>query len=272
VWGSPTSIFVLGENFAGKGTYVRDALDLGIRIGMIGGSDSHDGQAGYDTGYLSYAITGYENSAGNARAAEAQFGGLTGLYVRNLSLSGIFEALHARRSMASSVERRIRTDLRINGHYQGEEFFMAPGGNLSISVSVTGQDLLTQVEVIRNGEVWAEQVPGASDTLLVLADVAPATGTNYYYAHVRQLDSAEGFSSPIWVTAGTEPIVTPTPTDVPPQATVTATLALTPTATATEGIGPSATPTEPLHDLNGDGKVDSRDLLLIMQDWHEQAP
>ncbi len=257
-YGSPTSIFVLAEDYAGPGHYVRDALNLGIRIGMIGCSDTHNGQGGYDTGYLTYALGGYQDSVGNALGAESQYGGLTGLYVRELTLEGIFEALRARRSMASSCERRIRTDLRINAHWQGEDITLSPGTPLQIQVEVSGQDEMEFVELIRNGEVFSATVSSATDISWQLQDTVPVEGTVYYYVHAKQLDTAEGFSSPIWITAG-EPIPTASPTQTPE-----------PTATATPTTQPTAVPTavHPEFDVNGDGVIDASDLLLFLEDWH----
>jgi len=203
VYGAPTSIFVLGEDYAGPGHYVRDALNLGVRTGVIGSSDSHDGQPGYDTGYITYALGGYKASIQNASASEAKYGGLTGLYVKDLSLNSIFDALKARRTMASANERRIRTDLRINGHWQGEELNLLPGTSLDIQVDVVGQDEFEYIEVIRNGELFAS-VPilaGQPIYSIQLSATAPQDGTDYYYVRVKQLDTAEGFSSPIWITA-----------------------------------------------------------------------
>lgn len=64
---------------------------------------------------------------------------------------------------------------------------------------------------------------------------------------------------------------TPTPTDTPtPTATATATASMTatetatPTPTATDTATPTATPTPDPADLNGDGRVDTADLTLLL--------
>jgi hypothetical protein len=60
---------------------------------------------------------------------------------------------------------------------------------------------------------------------------------------------------------------TPTPTGTP---TDTPAVTNTPTATPT-GIAPEPTATEtPNSDLNGDGRVDDEDLLLLMRQWHKK--
>ena len=62
---------------------------------------------------------------------------------------------------------------------------------------------------------------------------------------------------------------TPTPTETP---TDTPAVTNTPTVTPT-GIAPQPTTMEtPNSDLNGDGRVDEEDLILLMRQWHNKEP
>lgn len=203
VYGASNSIFVLTDDFAGPGHYVRDALAHGLKLGFVGGSDTHEAQPGYDTHTMTYGIKGYKGSVQIALQSESQYGGLTGLYVKELSLGGIFEAFRARRSMASSNERRIRTDLKINGHWQGEEYTADPNTDTTrnIHIEIMGQDDFEYIQIIKNGVLFKELPVSANKQTYTwdLKDAETLTGTTYYYVRVRQVDSAEGFSSPIWV-------------------------------------------------------------------------
>jgi hypothetical protein len=89
--------------------------------------------------------------------------------------------------------------------------------------------------------------------------------TNNVYSQTVRVSVSE----PPTETPTEHPTITPTPTETP---TDTPTVTNTPTATPTE-VTPEPTATEtPNSDLNGDGRVDEEDLILLMRQWHNKEP
>src|SRR6266542_2671949 len=112
--------------------FLRESLEHGYRMGFVGGSDSHDGRPGADS-------PGFQER----RYAK---GGLTGLYVRDLTLGGVHEALKARRCYATTGARII-AEVGAGGHLMGEE--LSTDVPPAISVKVAGTAALEAVELYR---------------------------------------------------------------------------------------------------------------------------
>lgn len=112
--------------------FLRESLEHGYRMGFVGGSDSHDGRPGADS-------PGYQER----RYAK---GGLTALYVSELTLPAVHEALAARRCYATTGAR-IVVDVRCGDHLMGEAFRSAAPP--TITVSVHGTAPLESVELFR---------------------------------------------------------------------------------------------------------------------------
>jgi len=116
--------------------FLRESLEHGYRMGFVGGSDSHDGRPGADS-------PGFQER----RYAK---GGLTGLYVRDLTLGGVHEALKARRCYATTGARII-AEVGAGGHLMGEELSIDVPP--AISVKVAGTAALEAVELYRGLDV-----------------------------------------------------------------------------------------------------------------------
>jgi len=165
------------------------------RLAFIGGSDSHRRNPG----------TG---------------GALTGVYARELTRAGIFEALRARRVYATSGSR-IALDFRVNGTPMGGE--VACSGAPVLTVSVRGTRPLRSLAVVRGvvGGAVEEVQPVRVQTLagetaeVRWADESCPSATVFYYVIARQegedvrypsnLVVAQGcraWSSPTWVRRG----------------------------------------------------------------------
>jgi hypothetical protein len=127
--------------------FLRESLARGYRLGVVGGSDSHDGRPGADT-------PGYQER----RYAK---GSLTGLLAGELTLAGVHEALHARRCYATTGER-ILLDVAADGHPMGAEYRTAAPP--ALAVAVTGTAPLESVVVYRGLEpVYAHPLPRNTD-------------------------------------------------------------------------------------------------------------
>ncbi|MCP5114694.1 MAG: DUF3604 domain-containing protein, partial [bacterium] len=104
-----------------KNCSVQDAWRMGLRIGVIGGSDGHD-------------LFG------------ARIQGLTGIYATELSRHALFDALRKRHVYATTGEP-IELVFKVNGHLMGSEIKASEGP--VIEAEVTGTSPLLAVEVIK---------------------------------------------------------------------------------------------------------------------------
>jgi hypothetical protein len=109
-----------------------DALERRYQLGVVGGSDSHNGRPGAET-------------PGHQERRFAK-GGLTGLYAEDVTLESIHQALKARRCYATTGAR-ILIDVGVDGHVMGEAY--TTGQPPRIDVSVTGTAGVESVELFR---------------------------------------------------------------------------------------------------------------------------
>lgn len=115
--------------------FLQEAFEKGHRVGVIGAGDDHTGRPGASYG------------------TSASFGvrsGLAGILAESLTREGIWEALKARRTYATTGER-ILLSVMSGGHYMGEAF--ATSHRPEIEVSVRGTAPLYSVEIIRGDRV-----------------------------------------------------------------------------------------------------------------------
>ena len=112
-----------------------EMLERGYQLGFLGGSDCYTGRPGDDR-------PGHQQR----RYAKS---GLTGIYTRDVSLDGFFEAMRARRVYATTGAR-IVLQIESNGHPLGAQYTTADWPCLS--VNVVGTAPLESVEVFRGLE------------------------------------------------------------------------------------------------------------------------
>ena len=113
-----------------------DSLKRGYRMGFLGGSDCYTGRPGDDR--PGYQLRRYAKS------------GLTGIFVKDVSLGGFFEAMRARRVYATTGAR-IVLSLDVDGNPIGTEFSTADPP--TISVAVAGTAPLQCVDMFRGTEL-----------------------------------------------------------------------------------------------------------------------
>lgn len=166
-------------------------LEMGHRIGVVGGTDTHFSQPG------SSAFGPFDK------------GGLTGVICDKLDRTSIWNALYDRRCYATTGER-ILLDFRINNELMGSE--LEARGVRKITGKVVGTAELEWVEIIRNNEVWkrislADQNEvdfEFEDTQnideIMLKPQVPIKGDFiFYYLRTLQKDKHWAMSSPIWI-------------------------------------------------------------------------
>jgi hypothetical protein len=208
------------------GSFLQDGFAKGHKLGMIGSGDWHEAALGHLMDVPRYP----------RRAPYAHFrswGGIGAVYSSELTRRGLYEALYQRRAYATT-NRRIFLDVRVDGHWLGEEFRTA--GHPKIHVRAAGTTNLARVDVVRDNRViyqgsiylnsqaldvhdqeWndklAFQEPMRRRTTRARADETriadfsfidrsfnpPAGGSHWYYVRVTQRDGTMAWSSPVWV-------------------------------------------------------------------------
>jgi hypothetical protein len=172
----------------GPGRLAQDALAAGVRVGFVGGSDSHATTPGGLTQepipYLQYRQPG-----------------LTGCYAHALNRKSIWDALLKRQCYAASGQRII-VDVSVNGQPMGNVVSGRRGKPPKISILVAGTSWI-RVELLRNNEVIATWQPARARLVGVtyVDRQLPDIGAQevYYYVRVTQANGEWAWSSPVWL-------------------------------------------------------------------------
>ncbi|MDP8214974.1 MAG: CehA/McbA family metallohydrolase [Candidatus Euphemobacter frigidus] len=164
-----------------RGSFVRDALARGYKLGIIGSGDNHDGHPG--DGSIGAIVTG-----------------VMGVYSTGLTREEIWDAFRKRQVYGTSGPKII-LNFRVADSPMGSEVdWAADRGAIPVGIRAVGCDEIDRVEVIRNGEVvFSEKGEGVFARYLLQDASAPA-GTSWYYVKVIQKDGQMAWSSPVWVT------------------------------------------------------------------------
>lgn len=115
---------------------IEDVLRRGYRLGFLGGSDCYTGRPGDDR--PGYQQRRYAKSA------------LTGIYVKDVSLAGFFEAMRARRVYATTGAR-IVLSVDVDGRPMGSLYSSPEPATLAVAVAGTAP--LESVELYRGLEL-----------------------------------------------------------------------------------------------------------------------
>lgn len=165
-----------------EGHFVRDALNMGYRLGIIASGDTHDGHPG-------------------KRSTGSFINGLVAVYAEELTRESVWEAFK-RRQVYGTSGAKIILFFRVGNAPMGSEVTWArKDGGLPVALMTVGCDEIDTLEIIRNGEVVLRQNP--EDTVfaqLLVEDEDPLEGESWYYARVTQKDGNRAWSSPVWVT------------------------------------------------------------------------
>lgn len=164
--------------------YAQNYWIKGRRIGIIASSDEHSGQGG------------------------RRHGGLAAVFADSLTREGVFDAIRARRTYATTGER-ILLEFTVNGTALGESVKIPRDGTAEISLKVWGTDLLLRVEILRfrfgMDEAFAPilaEPPKQESTDAEYTFKDTITGDCLYYARVIQEPlewPAMAWTTPVWV-------------------------------------------------------------------------
>ncbi|MFH1679461.1 MAG: DUF3604 domain-containing protein, partial [Candidatus Eisenbacteria bacterium] len=149
------------------GAFVQDALARGYRLGFIGSGDGHVGHPG---------------------ETDSPCGGLAGVFAAGKTREDVWEALHARRTYATSGER-IVLEVRLGARWMGEEVSAALLEDpLRFRFVVSGTAPIDVIELIENGAP-VDTVLGAETAMegTLEAPLRPGTASAYY-VRVTQMD------------------------------------------------------------------------------------
>lgn len=174
----------LRREYAGlrSGSYVRDALAAGHRLGLIAGSDEH--------------IVGVDPH----RTVGHQYGGgTTGLFAAARTREAAWEALKGRRACGTTGVRML-LELRVNGVLQGAE--LSSGSSPRITGYVLGTADLESVELVKfdssgYSTPWSGGGSGPESSI-DFTDRA-FRENSFYYLRVVQADGNMGWAGPTWV-------------------------------------------------------------------------
>jgi len=167
-----------------EGQHVLDALDRGYRFGFIGGGDTHDGRPGDELHTL--------QEREDYKLLWRQ--GIMGVWARELTREGVWEALWARRVYASS-NCRILLWVTVCDAPMGSE--LRCSGPRRMAVRALGEGPISLLEVVRNRRTIAELRPHQETVSWSVEDTF--AGPAYYYVRVTQEDGEMAWSSPVWV-------------------------------------------------------------------------
>lgn len=186
----------------GLGSSIQDALALGYRVGLVGGTDNHRAQPGSPRSPL----------GGLDPDELPATGGITAVFAPELTREAVWDALYDRRCYATTAQR-ILLDVRMDEHVMGSDLSAeqsAPyADRRTLVIRAIGRREIDRIEIVRNNvtvesfEVGGDQAELEYTDETPLADIQPASeaaaGAVCYYVRLIQADRNMAWSSPIWV-------------------------------------------------------------------------
>jgi uncharacterized protein DUF3604 len=173
-------------------SYAVDMLNRGLRLGFIGGTDTHSTMAaGYGDDHLD------------------RLPGMTAVYADTLDRRAIFDGIRTRNCYAASGER-IYLEGSVAGLGFGQSTRWAdPARPRELSLLVAGKSDVIGIDVVRNGRTLHSSTPADWNAQLEFTDDedlsaealdSPYLGRfTYYYFRVTCASGAQAWSSPVWL-------------------------------------------------------------------------
>ena len=170
-------------------------LENGWRLGIIGSTDNHAGNAGF--GIRRAGTKGGEAGEVFEPTSPAENGtALVAVYAPQLTREGIFQGLYHRRTYATTGTR-IVLDFAIDNAPMGSEIRTTTAPR--ITASAEGTAPIKLLRVVKNGSVVYSISPGGLSANLTFQDGSGDYDRKYYYIDLVQDDGKKAISSPIWV-------------------------------------------------------------------------
>lgn len=157
-------------------------LERGDRVGFFGATDSHWGLPAMPR-------------PGQPREGQA---GITGVFAKELTRDGIFEALRARRCYATMGSRSLAS-FTVNDQFMGAECQLEPGKNRELCIRIAGNERIKSVDIVRNGKT-IETIPvGQEEAKIEWTDVDDLQGDVFYFSRTHLDDGRMIWTSPVFV-------------------------------------------------------------------------
>jgi len=155
-----------------RGSFVRDALLRGYRLAFIGSGDTHNGHPGRRT------------------RREPKRTGLVGLWAEQLTRDGIWEALMAGRTFATTGSR---TEVRLEREGSGFRAEVRAASQVALAEIVKGDAVVFRLEDFA--------ARGASEASLQFdwTDGETPEAGDFYYLRVTETDGHMAWTSPVYV-------------------------------------------------------------------------
>jgi len=185
-----------------NGSSIIDAFTMGKRMTLYAASDEHDGHPGHSLSHTR-AYVGHQRpfSLWHTRNEHPYPGGLTAIYIDNLTREGVFTGLENQRLFANSDHGRPFLMFKINetsvgdgstltvnnqnSHREINVFLAQDGAPVALkskAASVTPNWMPNwdaSIEIIKNGRVWNTFSVSSPIQNITLVDTDPITGTSY---------------------------------------------------------------------------------------------
>ena len=154
------------------------ALRRGVRLGFVGGSDTHGGRPG-----------------GGAKEPCGYWGGLAAVWAGGLTRRAVFNALRARRTCALTGAR-IVLKMTVNDAWMGSELPLADRARVRIDAWAAGP--IKEVQLLKNGALH-RTFPGSGTDEFSLEYEDTCDGPAFYHCRVVQADGHLAVCSPVWL-------------------------------------------------------------------------
>jgi len=173
-------------------SYAVDLLNRGLRLGFIGGTDTHATMpAGFGIEHLD------------------RLPGMTAVRVEELSRESVYDAIRTRNCYAASLER-VYLDVTVAGEAMGRSAeWPDAAAPREVAVTAAGRSDIERIDIVRNGETIHTHRPGSwraafthtdgADLSAAWLDSAYLGRFAYYYVRVTCRSGAQAWSSPVWL-------------------------------------------------------------------------
>ena len=173
-------------------SYATDLLARGLRLGFIGGTDTHATMpAGFGIEHLD------------------RLPGMTAVRTDELTRPAVYHAIRNRRCYAASLER-IYLDVTVAGAAMGQSLDWPDArAPREIRVAAAGRSDIERIDVVRSGETIYSRPVGtwhdafdyadADDLGGLWRDSKPLGRFAWYYVRVTCTSGAQAWSSPVWL-------------------------------------------------------------------------
>ena len=177
------------------GNSVRDILDRGARLGLIGSGDSHDGHPG-----LPHLDPTYGWRPDSRRGPQRMgTGGVAAIFAEQCTREAVLEALRERRVYATNGPR-ILLETELDGSAPMGSVLRGAREEALYCVEVEGTAALRELVLVRSGEV-VRRVSGSGTHVRAEFDLRALVPGEYLYVRVEQEDGGLAWSSPTWIEA-----------------------------------------------------------------------